>query len=122
MGSPAMRTTKTGKVSMTITMTPDVYELLEDTCRMDRRNKSNAISWIIKQYAKRQNYSEREMNTPDNDEKELLCAFRKLDPVWRQCAIEQMRVLAQDESKLKEPVALCVIRPDPSVWGRTATV
>jgi hydroxyethylthiazole kinase-like sugar kinase family protein len=36
---------------ISLTLKADVYELLEEMCRFDRRNKSRQISWIIKQYA-----------------------------------------------------------------------
>jgi hypothetical protein len=62
------------------------------------------------------------MNTLENDEKELLCAYRQLDPIWQQCAIKQVKVLAQEESRQKNPTDRRIIEPHPAAWGRTAVV
>ena len=85
-----MRTTKTGKVSVSITMTTDIYDFLEDIRKTMRRSKSNEISWIIMQYAKWRDYYERKDY--------------------------------QEGIALAPPLEKNVIVPNPSVWGRTATV
>jgi hypothetical protein len=44
-----MKATTTGKVKIAITLQKDVYDLLEEMCRKDKRSKSREVSWIIKQ-------------------------------------------------------------------------
>ena len=62
------------------------------------------------------------MNTLTDDEKELLRVYKQLDTAWRQCVIKQARILAEHESRTKKPDNPRIIKPHPSVWGRTAVV
>jgi hypothetical protein len=42
----------TQKIKMCITLSAEAYGLLEELCRVENRNKSRQISWLIKQAAK----------------------------------------------------------------------
>ena len=60
-----MTTTKTGKVSISVTMTPETYRLLENICAMERRSKSRQIVWmIIKQSIAMLDYLEEKAPSP----------------------------------------------------------
>jgi hypothetical protein len=67
-------------------------------------------------------YAELPVDYLDFTDKELLCAYRQLDPIWQQCAIKQIKVLAQEESRQKKPADRRIIEPHPAAWGRTAGV
>jgi hypothetical protein len=42
----------TGAVKVSLTLKADIYELLEEMCRVEERHSiSRQVSWLIKQYA-----------------------------------------------------------------------